>query len=198
MKPIRFLLPVILVLISVPLCGQSPPVSYLGIYADETRTAWCASGSPSYDIDMWVFAVLSEGGLREYNFDISFPPNVVVASMVLNLDSSIPIICLPGYCTTPPGLYGAFDLCVPARFSPVWLVHATLSVVSSDPGIVEIVSTAGNRFYPPTLSTTTCGGGAESPIILSKLFVNYAPTAPECSGLAVNPASWGAIKALYR
>ena len=204
MKSASLFLMASLLCVSISLYGQAPPVTYLGLYADETRTTWCACGTPEYQIDMWVYAILTEGGIRSYNFDLSYPPNVVVTGLALNRHQDRPITCLPGYCDPPPGLYGEFDFCFgPPRFPVLWLVHGTLNVISSEPGIVELVPTAGTGEkaitpYPPTFQVTRCFGPSETPRVLTKLFVNYAPSTPECSGMAVNHKTWGAIKHLYR
>jgi hypothetical protein len=205
MKSVLFLLAVAVILISDPLFGQEPPVTYLGLYADGARTTWCACGDPEYQIDMWVYAIPGQGGLKAYNFDLSYPSNVVVMNLALNRHRSTPITCLPGYCDPPPGLYGEFDFCLePPKFWDVlWLVHGTLNVISSEPGIVELVPTAGSGEkavtpYPPTFQVTRCDGVNESPPVLTKLYVNYGPSTPECSGMAVNQKTWGAIKHLYR
>ena len=199
MKVSSLLLATAVILASGSLFGQAPPVTYLGLYADEGRMTWCANGTPFYQIDLWVYAVLGEGGIAAYNFDLSYPVCVEVVSLSTNgAPWQPPDQCLPGYCWPPAGLYGEFIKCrTPQEAAVVWLVHGTLNVISPDQGIVSLVP-AQDKMHPPVFQTNACGGGVETPRILSNLYVNYDPSAPECSGMAVNLKTWGAIKQLYR
>jgi hypothetical protein len=167
--------------------AQAAPNGYVGIFAEETHSAWCASGTVPYEIDMWVYLILGDGGAAAFSFNLTVPPNVQMGDLTV-ADSGDPFICMPPYC--PTGIYGSFGLCLaPPRFSWIWLAHGTLTVVSDSPGILEI--------HAPSLYTYNCAGDVEVPRILTNLFINYDPSDPVCAGMAVRSTTWGAIKSIY-
>jgi hypothetical protein len=174
--------------------AAQPPVSYVGVYVDNTYSMWCVSGMPSYQSEIWVYLVLGEGGATAFSFDLALPSNVSLTDLIVGGHDPGPSQCLPPYC--PTGITNEFGLClIPPKFSGAWLAHGTITVTSADQGMVEIIGAAGpsSECY-----IVRCDGEHETPRVLTNLYVNFAPSAPECSGLATEPVTWGAIKGLYR
>lgn len=180
-------------LLGPALVVAQPPVSYVGVYGDVARSTWCVSGTPSYQNEIWVYLVLGEGGATAFSFDLAVPPNVTLTDLVIGGHDPGPSMCLPPDCVT--GISNDFGLCVaPPMFSWVWLAHGTITVTGGDPGSVDIIGTHGL----PDCDIVRCDGQHETPRILTRLYINYGPSEPECSGLAVESTTWGAIKGLYR
>jgi hypothetical protein len=180
-------------LLGPTLVAAQPPVSYVGVYADNTHSTWCVTGTPSYQSEIWVYLVLGTGGATAFSFDLAVPPNVTLSDLVVGGHDPGPSQCLPPDC--PTGITNEFGLCVaPPRFSWVWLAHGTITVAGGDQGAVEIIGTNGLS----DCDIVRCDGQHETPRILTRLFVNYGPSDPECSGMATESATWGAIKGLYR
>jgi hypothetical protein len=183
-----------LVVICSPLLGQESPFTYMGLYTDEARSMWCAGGMPPYQVDMWVYALIGQGGLTAYSLSLAYPENVEVVSLSLNQSGGCPpITCLPGYCENPPGLLVG-EFCEPFKENVIWLVHGTLNVTSPDEGVVQIVSN------PPLGSPLVKGfwGGIYIARVLTQLYINYDPSSAGCAATAVEEKSWGAIKNLFR
>jgi hypothetical protein len=178
-------------LLPAALPAQAPPVSYLGLYADEGRTGWCVSGTAPYPVDVWVYMKLGEIGAWGYSFDLEVPDNVEVLSMELNRYEG-PILCLPPGC--PDGIYGTFNLCFhPPRFDWIWIVHATVSVTDGNPSTIRIVPNPDDG----TIRVENCDFEYENAPVLTNLYVNYPPSASECGSLPVQTSTWGAIKGMY-
>jgi hypothetical protein len=190
----RFILPILCaaLLLPVTLQAQTPPVGYLGVYADEAATSWCVSGTAPYQIDLWIYLLIGENGAERYSFDIEYPSNVDVIDTDIN-DNSGPSECIPPFC--PQGINGWFGMCLAwPMSSSVWLVHATLNVMDETPSIVRIVPNPDHG----TIRLRDCDGAYEYPPVLTHLNVNYPSSATECGALPVENKTWGAIKNLYR
>jgi hypothetical protein len=183
----------IAILLPAALFAQAPPVSYMGIYADEDRTTWCASGTAPYQIDVWVYMDIGENGAWAYSFDLEIPPNVVILTIDVNRYEGGPWECIPPYC--PQGIAGEFGLCLGSRmFSSIWIVHATANVTDGDPSLIRIVPNPDIG----AMWVENCDFEYETPPILTHLYVNYDASEAECGTLPVDQSTWGAIKSLYR
>jgi len=187
-----FAIACVALLLPATLAAQAPPINQMSIYADEYRTMWCASGTPPYLIDMWIYLEVGVNGAESYGFDLEVPSNVNTLWWDLHTGGG-PSECLPGYC--PNGITGSFGLCLdPARFPVTWVMHASLEVTDTAPSVVRIME---NPDYG-TVRVTNCAGVHESLVPLTQLYVNYPTSAPECGTVPVEATTWGAVKALYR
>jgi hypothetical protein len=165
----------------------------VGVYVDNTHSTWCISGTPSYQSEMWVYLTIGEGGATGFSFDLDLPPNVTLTDLTVGGYHSGPSECMPPYC--PTGISNSFGLCLaPPKISYAWLAHGTITVMSEDQGAVEVAST----HTLSNLYIVRCDEQHETPRILTSLHVNYGPSDPECSGMATESMTWGAIKGLYR
>jgi hypothetical protein len=181
-------LSVVLMLFAVG--GANAQSSYMGVYLDEERTTWCASGEGVYQIDIWIYAYVEEKGILSFGYDISLPPNLDLVSWYSNPHVLLEL-CDPKF-GCPPGEAGGFDECLAGW---TWIKHGVFNVLSAEPGVVEIVAhpTSG------TIALEGCLGSIYYPTVISSVYVNYDASAPECQGpVPVERSTWGAIKTLYQ
>jgi hypothetical protein len=174
-----------------PVGGQP---TYMGLYLDEGRTSWCATGTVPYQVELWIYGII-EGGIKEgggiyaYAFDLTWSPNVSLADWIDNPHIE-PFECLPGYC--PPGISGSFDTCLGDW---VWLKRIILNVTTSDPALVQIVPVPEYG----AVRLHGCNDAIHNAVVVRDVYLNYNPGAPECgSPLAVEESTWGMIKSLYQ
>ena len=175
--------------------GQSSTLlsapSYIGFFADGDHQAWCITGSPVYEIEMWIWMFIGNSGLLGVNFYISYPDNIVESDWTVS--PSLVSCCPSGgcKCAVPCPLQFCFGEC---QTDWVWLSHITLYVNSSEQTTVEIIP------YPigaDNITFWSCDETEESAITFTHLYVNFDEDSPECLGTSTHSASWGAIKNIY-
>jgi hypothetical protein len=171
------------------ICAVHPVTAqtgYIGVYLDNTRTTWCASGTPPYQVDMWVWALV-EGdiGLGGFEFGLTLPPDVEV-DWHANPDV-INELCYPGeYC--PPQYHGTFSTCMKPGVW-IWLEWGTLTVNTNELRVIELIG------YPESgvISLWRCDNTSLIPTVLR----DAVYLSPDCVTLPTRPVTWGAIKALF-
>ena len=183
----------LLVIAAVPACihAQAPDMTYIGLYTDYDHTSWCAEGTPPYNIDVWVWLQPSERGVSSFGFNLDVPSGYDKISEVPN-PIIVPEVTLPGD-TTAHFMYSAvFQKCNTSSW--VWTYHIQYTIPDNVPDVIEIAS------HPELgeFAISNCSGGIESCIRLTSAYVNYGPTSPECSYMAVRESTWGAIKSIIR
>jgi len=177
-----------LILISIlslsfqPVLAQSPASTYIGLYLDANHESWCALGTPAYDIEMWVWVLPGTGGFTGAQFDMPLPIQIIDSNWVSNPNRRTMIKRRPG--EGPEYSIGFYD----CQTSWVWLFHATLTVPSPDPAMIQV------QHYPSGENHVTvwdCNNDELQARVLSNLYIN------NCQPLPTNPTTWGAIKNLY-
>jgi hypothetical protein len=190
MKKALLLMIVALMLSSaVHACPDCPPpyrYGYIGLYIDEGRMYWCASGVGFYPVEMWIWCLPGENGQICAEFAISYPPNVIQSTTTKNL----PLISVD-----MGDLASGWSVCyIACQWSWHWPAHQLLYVTDPTKTHCEVVAHPGVGAYQ--FANCEPGYPVEPCNILSHLFINYDVFDPECAGFATQEASWGAIKSL--
>jgi len=179
---------------TVAVLGLAGPVraqSYIGLYLDAGRTTWCATGTPVYEAELWIYGLVEVGdGMKGFGFDITWPPNIDPIHWSTNPDV-IGVYCDPKL-GCPPGRDGVFQHC---QRGWTWLMKCTLVVSSSEPAVVLLVP------HPVSgvIGFSACDESIQIPLVVSEgVYLNYGPSLPPCSGpVPAAVTTWGAVKALY-
>jgi hypothetical protein len=166
-----------------------PPMGYMGLFADESHSVWCATGAGFYSVTMWVWCLPSERGMICADFAISYPVNVIPSTVTYNPELGI-IIPDPPY---PDGLSLCFQGC---RWDWVWLFHRDLWVTDQTQTYIEIVKYPDPGVEHIQFANCEPGYPLERCIKYTNLYLNYEPSDPECIGTETMGASWGAIKSM--
>jgi hypothetical protein len=170
-----------------------PQRGYIGLFTDGDRSSWCASGTPMYPVEMWFLCLPSYLGQICVEFGILYPENAVRSITTQN--TALLTVSMPGFQCDGDICYGG--LCyVACQWDWHWVLHQTIYVMDAMPSYIEIIDYP----YSGTLQFANCEPGypTEPCTVLTKLHLNYAPDAPECTATGVESASWGAIKTLLR
>jgi hypothetical protein len=169
-----------------------PPTGYVGLFMDESHSYWCASGSPPYPVEMWVCCLPSVNGQICSEFAVSYPSNVTKSTVTVNY--SIVTVTLPGPVTCYATRCDVIACYISCQLGWHWIFHQTLWVMDGNPSCCEIIPHPMVGAYH--FANCLPGYPVEPCIRWTSLYVNYAPTAPECLGSGFEPSSWGSIKAL--
>jgi hypothetical protein len=180
---------VFVLLIPCHICAQAPETAYIGIYSDYDHTTWCASGTPPYEIDVWIWVLPSDRGVEWFGYNLAYPSGYSIVATEGHPDL-VDEIVEPGPPESDWMFRGLYDRCPKPGW--IWTMHLQFSVPDSAPGIIEIVA------HPEfgDFGIQNCSGEWEPCIKLTNVFVNYAPDSPECSTMPVHQSTWGAIKGI--
>jgi len=165
--------------------AQLPPKPYIGLYADETHSTWCATGTPVYQVTMHIWSLSTPDSLLCAEFAVSYPATGVIPSTTTPNPLNSVIL---GDLTT--GISICFQGC---QYGWQWLFRQTLFVTEPDKKMIQIVEHGGAG----VIQVAPCPPGApEIPAtVFTNLYLNAeSGTDPECDQTGVQPASWGAIK----
>lgn len=164
------------------------PQAYVGLYVDEDRVSWCASGEPVYTLELWVWALPADSGLSGVSFYMSEPEGITYGDYNENPNLDIKRrVCKEKPC---PWSFPFLD----CQTDWVWLMHETLFIDSTDPMAIELLPV--DPADGDVVTVWDCDNNEHFGVKLSNLYINHDPGSPECMGLSVAPASWGAIKRL--
>lgn len=168
-----------------------PPVGYIGLFADDARSSWCAYGTtPYYPVTMYIFCLPSVNGqfCAEFAIDYTDDPGIIKAGVTNNSHVSVAL----GDLAT--GMSVCFLTC---QTDWHWAMSHSLFINTSSKREIRIVEHPG--VVPPAVQFAYCpvGSPMEPCIILSSLFINSQATDPECLVLGNTPATWGAVKSLF-
>jgi hypothetical protein len=181
------LLAVALMLIAT-VANAQPPVGYIGLFVDETRSEWCATGVGFYPVEMWIWCLPSYLGQICAEFMICYPANVITSTVTKNT----------AIISVDMGDLGSgWSVCyIECQWNWHWNAHQTLYV--SDPTLttVEICPAPGPGAYQ--FANCESGFPTEPCIKFTNLYLNRDPVADELCNppTATEDASWGAIKSM--
>jgi hypothetical protein len=174
------------------LVGVSPAFAghhwgYIGLFADELHSSWCATGVGFYAVEMWIWCVpnVVEGTICS-EFRVCYPANVIQSTVTWN-DAIISV----SLGDLPSGLSVCYIMC---QWDWYWIAHQALWVTDPTMTIVYICVHPDTGEY--SFANCTPGYPMEPCIIYTNLYLNYGPAEPECLGTATQSASWGAIKSM--
>jgi hypothetical protein len=183
---------IVFLCMTLPVMAQMYPRGYIGLFADEDRTQWCATGEPMYPVEVWVLCAPSYLGQICVEFGIRYPSNVTRSTATFNAPLLSPLY----------NLYCEDDICymsvcyVACQWDWHWIFHQSLYVMNSDKTYLEIIP----HPYAGAYHFANCEPGypIEPCTKLANLYINYTESEPECIGMAADNASWGSIKSLFQ
>jgi len=185
---------VLFVLVLVLLAGSSsaqlPPFGYMGLFVDETRTSWCASGTPFYEFEMWIWCIPSERGMMCAEFAVCYPPNVIQSTITTN----------PDICVTLGTLATGMSACYcDCQWDWTWPFHQMLWVTDPAKTYIRLKKHPDPNITDYQFANCEPGYPTESVLLYTwRIFVNYESWEIECTGwIGTKDASWGAIKSMY-
>ena len=189
------LLGFVLLMISGAVCAQLPPIGTIGLFADEGRTTWCATGAgpppPYYAVEMWIWCLPNNLGMMCAEFMLAYPdPSLVIKSTVTQNDS----VCV-ALGTLDTGMSVCFCTC---QWDWIWPFHQTLYVAPGTKMYIEIVVHPDPFIKDVQFANCEPGLPIEPVHIFSNLYLNYDASEPECGEPGTREATWGAIKSMYR
>lgn len=178
---------VFILLMPCHVLAQAPNAPYMGVYSDLDHSGWCASGTPPFEIDVWIWVLPTDLGVEWFGFNLAYPSGYSFVEAYAHPEV-VGEIVMPG--DPDPGwmFSGLYDRCPKPGW--VWTYRVRFYVPDSSPGIIELVD------HPEfgEFCINNCSADWEGCIRLTNVYVNYDPGSPECSYMAAHGSSWGAIK----
>jgi hypothetical protein len=180
--------------VGASIASAQPQQGYIGLFNDDTRTWWCASGTPIYTIEIWLLCLPSERGQQCVEFGLRYPHNVVRSTHTLN---TIVLTGIPGN----PGFVCDGDICyaslcyIACQWDWHWVLRHQLFVTDTAQSSIEIVAHPDVGVYQ--FANCEPGYPVEPCIAINSFYLNYGVADPECT-VGVESASWGSIKSLLR
>ena len=161
-----------------------PPVGYIGIYTDGTRTANSVCPALYGSFTAWICCLPSVNGLQAAEFAVLFPATVVTTVTNQNPNITVALGTLAG------GISVAFGegLC---QTDWTWTHNLVMLSLAAVPTKIEIIKHPTTQ--PPAYQFASCLAGypIEPCIYLTPLYL--CQTGP----LGVEETNWGAIKSLF-
>jgi hypothetical protein len=186
MKKTALLTIAFLLLSAVPALAMYPE-GYMGLFTDDARSSWCASGAGFYPVNMWIWAKPNaELGTICSEFMICYPTNVIQSTTTWN--TTLISVSLGDLAS---GLSVCYIMC---QWDWFWIAHQLLYV--TDPTQTRVYICVHPAVGVYQFANCSPGYPVEPCVLLTHLYLNYVPTEPECQGTATESASWGAIKSL--
>ncbi|MBN1165012.1 MAG: hypothetical protein JXB45_10575 [Candidatus Krumholzibacteriota bacterium] len=175
--------------------GAQAQKGTIGLFADVAHSSWCASNPAppnQYFVTMYIFAFPTINGFRSAEFAVSYPdhPDFFALTWTPNPDNVLTKDNLvDGYSIT-------FDSCPTDAFE---LGHQLLLIRTADPLELHPIP-APNHPGATTMFLAACAFPylLDAAYPFTSLFLNYNGTEAECGATDTEPASWGAIKGMYR
>jgi hypothetical protein len=186
------LLAVALMLVATVAQAQ-PPTGYIGLFTDDTRTEWCATGVGFYPVEVWVMCLPSYLGQICCEFKLCYPANMVPSTATFNT----PIISV-----TLGDLDTGISVCyVDCQWNWHWVVHRTYYVTDPTQTYLYICAKPPPE-GPGVYQFANCEPGfpVEPCIAFTHFYVNRDPVADDLCNppTATEDASWGAIKSMHK
>jgi hypothetical protein len=161
---------------------------YIGLFTDETRSSWCLESTDiPFEFNVWVFCLPSDNGVRGAEFSIS---DLAPTYFLTGTDPGPSVSITMGDIFT--GISYGLYLC-----RNDWFLLDVYSFIATGPGQTAIFLEGHGDTGLISLASCLPGYPIEDAVAYSSVFVNYPPGSPECSGVATEETSWGAIKDLY-
>ena len=167
--------------------AQAPVHPYVGLFVDENRGGWCATGTPVYAVEWWLWVLPGENGFASIAFNMPMPPDISHGDGVRN-----PSLMFHSIKCSPPCPDYMFPITT-CLYEWTWIYHETIYVGSSDPVVVRILNFPDNS---ELITVENCVSDEEPAVRFTDLYINYPLDSPECTGTSVECRSWGAIKSL--
>lgn len=174
-----------LLLISGIASAQNPQVGFMGLYVDENHSV-CEVVNPGgfLPFNLWIWCMPSVNGQICAEFMITYPSNVITSTVTSN-DAIISV--------TLGDLTSGMSVCyVECQWDWNWPFQQAMYLTDTAPTWIEIVPHPD--IEPPTYQFANCETGypTEDINIINQLALNQSNV------VAVEEASWGAIKSLYK
>lgn len=171
----------------------TPAVAYdyasIGLFVDEARTEWCLTTTQlPYAFDVWIYCRPSENGVRAVEFSIS---DLAPTYYLTGIDPGPTVSITLG--NIFDGISYSLYLC-----ETDWFIVDVLSILATGPGQTAIWLQGHGDTGVMAVATCLPGYPLEPAVAYSSVFVNYPAGAPECSGVATEETSWGAIKDMFK
>jgi hypothetical protein len=176
----------LLLVASVANAQQSFPLGYIGLFTDDTHSAWCATGVGFYPVEVWVLCLPGSLGQICAEFKVCNPVNVITSTITWNT----PIISVT-LGDPDTGLSVCYIAC---QTDWHWIYHRLYYV--TDPTQTYIYICAHPDIGTFQFANCEPGYPIEPCTALTHMYLNYEPPAPECLGMGTEDASWGAIKSM--
>jgi len=163
---------------------NATPYPYVGVYFDENRSSYCATGPG--EVTLYVFVLPSDNGATAAELKMEVTGNIFAGSWTTN--TSIINLTMGDIAT---GMSFAYINCMTD-----WNYVGTMSVFLLD------ATTPGGAVLGPHnqtgfMGTANCddeaGRPKEDAVVLTNAYFNTDP----CPEVGTEDASWGAIKSLF-
>jgi len=167
----KFLIIIIILLVASAASSQLPPIGYIGLYADENRAEnyiQSPTGCAFYPIEMWVWALPGENGLKCAEFAVSYPEfGIFPGTLTIN----------PGNSVVQGNLKDGFIICMTnCQWDWVWLAHHFLIITSLEPMMFVIIPHPGVVPEPAYQFANCLEDYPKEPCIkFTNLYVNLYP-----------------------
>ncbi|MCK4549227.1 MAG: hypothetical protein KAU49_03625 [Candidatus Krumholzibacteria bacterium] len=163
---------------------------YIGLFADDTRTAWCKSGS-SFPVifEMYIFCLPRADGMFCAEFMIDYPADPTVITATVTQGAGISIV--------KGDLASGVSVCyLECQNDWVWPFHQMIVLQSANKNVISIVD------HPESHAILFNCCVEPRPIydavVFTNLYLQYeVGVDPECSETATAELTWGAIKSIY-
>lgn len=179
---------VIAALVPAAAAAQLPDTGYIGLFADESHTEWCVTGTGTYIAYMYIICLPGVNGQDGVQFAVSYPQNVLPA--VIEYNEGI-IDVTSGNIQNGIGVYY-----LSCQYDWHWIIRHQLYVLNSASTSCSVVPHPESGTYE--FLNCSVPSVEEPCTILTSLYFNYAPESAQCTEMAGEGSSWGAIKSVIR
>jgi hypothetical protein len=181
----------LLVLVLLFAAGSvSAQEGYIGLFADDTHSSWCATGVGFWPVEVWVMCLPGALGQICAEFMVCNPANVITSTITWNT----PLISVT-LGDPDTGLSVCYVECQLNVWH--WVYHRLYYV--TDPTQTYIYICPHPDVGTIQFANCTPGYPTEPCIRYTNFYLNSAPPDDEeCTVTATETASWGAIKSMYR
>jgi len=187
------------ILISVIIAGfsgwahaQLPSRGNISLHADESRlySSYCRvnPGNPIAKIELWIWCLPSENGLRGAEFAVGYPANVILDRTVYNASLS----AIVGNPLT--GISASFSAC---QWDWCWISHQTFYINSTEETYLEVLPHPELGVFQ--FRNCDSGNPAEPCLKGTTLYLNVqtTPCLPPEAAIGIEGATWGGMKSLF-
>jgi hypothetical protein len=174
-------------LISTAASAQSD--TYLCLFTDAEHTTWCGT-APSIPgpVTMYIFQLTKPEGSQCAEFRLIYPDDPDLSTLMPDYSDEINITLGE----LDEGISIGYDGCKVGWFLIASQMIITYSTTQFEISIVPHPVAGG-----PSYCGCETGFPKRDMTGWNSLYINYDPSAPECSETAVAETTWGAIKAIY-
>ena len=182
----RLILAAVILVVFAAGASAQGTLGYIGLFADDAHSTWCATGTGFYSLEMWIWCLAGGHGQICAEFMISYPGNVITSTVTQNEDD---------ISVTLGDLGSGMSACLKeCNEGCLWFFHQTLFVTDAALTFVQVMP------HPDVgvLQFANCDEGfpTEPCMALTHLYLNAGQELPECQTTATKSASWGAIKGM--